>query len=258
MSYPRSLPLEGGRNFRDLGGYRADGGMITRWRTIFRSGTLSGLTHPDMQALDQLGIKAMFDLRTEHERIADPHPWPRATHVVVYQRDYHASGGDLVRRLEDPAFTPENARQAMSENYRHLPFEQVDAYRVMFERLADGDVPAVFNCTAGKDRTGVAAAVLLSILGVSKKQILEDYCLSNEHLTLEKLVRSSGGVPHAVDGLGDMSVLNALIDANPDYLNACFDEIQKRCGGVDVYVTSVLGLQPDIQCSLRERLLVEP
>lgn len=255
MTQERILALEGGRNIRDMGGYHAGDGLITRWRTLYRSGALCGLTETDKRTLDQVGVKAVFDLRTEHERRTEPHSWPRSGDIAVYCRDYLASGGELARLLDDPRITGESARRAMVENYRVLPFEQADAYRVLYSRMATGEVPAIFNCTAGKDRTGVAAAILLRLLGVSEDEVFEDYCLTNKHLSLAKLQTN---ISHASDALVEMSVLDALIDAHPDYLSACFSEIEERCGGVEEYACDVLGLESDVLRLLRRSLLVAP
>lgn len=131
----RLIPLEGGRNFRDLGGYLTSDGRRVKWRKLFRSGSMAGLTAADYGSLSSLSIKIVCDLRTAQE-------------------------------IEAELSTPKMARAAMIQGYRRLPFEQVPAHRELFRRLAAGDVPLVFNCSAGKDRAGTAAALILSALGV--------------------------------------------------------------------------------------------
>jgi protein-tyrosine phosphatase len=255
VSEPRIIPLEGGRNVRDLGGYPTADGRTTRWRTLFRSGSLSRLTTADRAVLDALGIRAVFDLRTDAERDSEPHPWPAGGDVLQYRRSYDASGGELLRLLHDPSVTGDDARRAMIANYRILPYEQAPSYRALFEGLADGMVPALFNCTAGKDRTGVAAALLLSMLGVSRDLVIEDYRLTERAFDFRSLVDSSRSDGRTSGAALDSAVVEALIAAHPDYIGACFEEIDARHGGVSAYLAEVVGLPAAMQDRLRDTLL---
>ena len=132
----RLLPLEGGRNFRDLDGYLTADGHQVWWGKIFRAGAMADLTAADQNYLAELGLRQVCDLRITIER------------------------------------------------------EQEVAYRDMFRMLVEGDVPLAFNCTAGKDRAGVAAALILSALGVPRETVFADYELSNRYLTADRFLHA--------------------------------------------------------------------
>lgn len=252
MTHSRIIALVGGRNFRDLGGYPANDGRVTPWHTVYRSGSLAHLSSADMEILTAMGIRAIYDLRNERERAAEPHKWPNGTDVLVYQRDYNASGAELSRLLDKPWVKGIDAYQSMINNYRELPYEQAEAYKALFEGIADNNLPVLFNCSAGKDRTGIAAALLLDLLGVDRDVILDDYRLTEQAFNFRALVDNySGGRAPSED------VVDALIAAHPDYLNACFEQITNQHGDVASYFDEVLGINLDVQEHIRQKLLVE-
>jgi len=256
MTHTRILEFEGGRNFRDMGGYPTIDGRRVKWRTLFRSGTLTRLSAADLDAVDALSIRSVYDFRTDEERRAEPHPWPRTSEVSVYFRDYVASAGELRRLAELPMPTVDHAREAMFTIYRTLPYEQADAYRRLFQGAVSGPLPLLFNCSAGKDRTGVAAALMLSALGVEEDAIIEDFVLTEQAFDFRKL-RGPTNERSAQWGLNRLpgEVLDVLIGARPDFLAATFDELERRSGGLEGYLERELGVGPNEIEALRERLL---
>jgi len=252
MTHCRIIALAGGRNFRDMGGYPAGDGRITPWRTVYRSGTLARITSADIEILSAMGIKAVYDLRNERERANEPHHWPGSNEVLVYQRDYDSSGAELSRLLDRLWVSGNDAHLAMINNYRELPYEQADAFKALFEGIATGNFPVLFNCSAGKDRTGVAAALLLDLLGVDRDVILDDYTLTERAFNFRMLVDEHRGRRAANE-----EVVNALIAAHPDYLNACFEQMTNQHGSVGRYCEEVLGIGPDTQELIRQKLLVD-
>jgi protein-tyrosine phosphatase len=252
----RIISLERGRNFRDLGGYPTVDGQRVKWRTLFRSGTLAHLTETDLDAVDALEIRAVIDLRTGEERQAEPHPWPRHPHVTAYSRDYVSSAGELRRLAEKPLPTGADARAAMLTIYRTLPYEQADAYRRLFSDASQGRLPLLFNCSAGKDRTGVAAALLLSVLGVAREVVVEDFVLTETAFNFRSLATTMNDQsPHSGMGRLPAEVLDALIAAHPDYLAAMFDEIDRRSGSLPRFLECELGIAAHEIDILRNHLL---
>jgi protein-tyrosine phosphatase len=252
MTHCRIIALAGGRNFRDMGGYPAGDGRITPWRTLYRSGSLARITSADIETLAGLGIKAVYDLRNERERATEPHHWPGSNEVLVYQRDYDSSGAELSRLLDMPWVKGSDAHLAMTDNYRELPYEQAAAYKALFEGIATGNLPVLFNCSAGKDRTGVAAALLLDLLGVDRDVILDDYTLTERAFNFRILVDE-----HRGRRASNEEVVSALIAAHPDYLNACFEHIAIQHGSVASYFEEVLDIELDTQELIRQKLLVD-
>lgn len=244
----RVLPLQGGRNFRDLGGYATEDGRRVRWGRLYRSGTMAQLTQADCEYLAGLGIRLICDLRTTGEREAAPIPW-RDSAPAYWSRDYSMSFGDLRDLIKAGLPTAEQVRQTMQAGYRHLPFEQAPAYRELFKRLAAGELPLVFNCTAGKDRTGIVAALILNVLGVPRDTILEDYVLTNELLS---------GHRFSADGpLGHLSpeVIRSIMGSDPEYLRTAFAVIEERHGCIEHYLRDVLDIDAQELSAIRRELL---
>ncbi|KTT95243.1 protein tyrosine phosphatase, partial [Sphingomonas yabuuchiae] len=177
----RVLPLQGGRNFRDLGGYRTADGRTVKWGLLYRSGQMHDLTPADYVTLQKLGIRTVCDFRDTAERTREPTLWPAGQRPKVLSDDY-ALDMSAMRLPGDPStWTHEQVVTAMTATYPKLLDQFNGQYRRMFAELLAGDVPLAFHCTAGKDRTGVAAALLLTALGVPRATIIDDYLLSNEH-----------------------------------------------------------------------------
>jgi hypothetical protein len=149
----RLVTAEGRFNFRDIGGYKTEDGRITRWGRVYRSGMMAHFTDAGHAAISKLGIRLICDLRTTREREEAPTRWQDAGVADYWARDYDLSRGELSRMMESEDNAADEVRNAMIGNYRKLAFEQAESYRHLFARLAEGHLPLVFNCSAGKDRT---------------------------------------------------------------------------------------------------------
>src|SRR3954469_6700466 len=174
----RHLNLVGASNFRDLGGYPARDGRSVRWRRIFRSNHLGHLTDDDIAIVRGLGIKRAFDFRGAEERTAAVcrmadimvHSLPVEPTVVAALRAIAAGGTPL---------SSADALDVMQDSYRNYVQANTQRYRTLFAHLLEDRAPLVIHCTAGKDRTGFACALILHALGVSADVIAEDYLLTN-------------------------------------------------------------------------------
>lgn len=248
----RLLPLEGGTNFRDVGGYPTENGKRVRWGKLYRSGNMSGLTPSDYDYLSGLGIRTVCDLRTNEERAAMPNSWVKANNVNYWSRDYDTSGGELSRLLSEGA-TPERVRSAMIDTYSRLPYEQAPSYKELFDRLAGGEIPLAFNCTGGKDRVGVGTALILSALGVPRETIVADYALTDK-VTDRAKARRAMPASHALTNW-PAELLAPLSASDPDYLRAAFAAIEKRSGSVDNFLKNEVGVTDDELASIRAALL---
>ena len=174
----RHLNLAGASNFRDLGGYPGRDGRTVRWRQIFRSNHLGHLTEADIEALRPLGLKSAFDFRGTQERaeamcaVAEitVHSLPIEPTVTAELRSRLAAGGPVL---------PADALEVMRDSYRNYVRQNTPSYRALFAHLLEDRAPLVIHCTAGKDRTGFACALILHALGVPEDVIAEDYLLTN-------------------------------------------------------------------------------
>lgn len=253
----RLLPLGGGRNFRDLGGYRAVDGRMVRWGQLYRSGSMVGLTDADYRYLSSLGIKVICDFRTGAERAREPTSWGGPKMIT---RDYETDAGFFKKFATNPPPSAEQARGMMVEMYRELPYEHADSYRLMFGELVDGKTPLTFNCSAGKDRTGVAAALILTTLGVPRATVIQDFELTNKTVDLHAISRQGGQTGKGGGGFLGLNalpptVLDAMMRADGAYLQAAFETMAKRDGSVAGFLAKRCGLSPAGANVLRQRLL---
>ncbi len=240
----RVLPLEGATNFRDLGGYVGHGGRPLRWRRLFRSEHLGGLTDADRALLARLGIAASLDFRGVEERAAAPYEVPGlAQHVlsieptVAQRMQEHTDAG---RDLSVPF-----VEGLMRDLYRGLVDEQVDRFVEFFGHLLRAEAPLVFHCTAGKDRTGVAAALVLLALGVPRETVMQDYLLTNDVFKPPWKPREDI----------DPRVLQALWGVQPGYLEAALERIDDRHGGFERFLRERIGLDDERAEALAGRYL---
>lgn len=250
----RVIALEGGRNFRDLGGYETQDGRRVKWRTLFRSGSMARLTPADYETLAGFAIKQICDFRTTGECTAEPNQWAQDAGIHYWSRDYETSFGDLRTVLASDAPTAEQAQQGMIAGYRTLPFEQAPAYKVLFQSLAKRATPIVFNCSAGKDRAGTAAALVLSALGVPRETVIEDYLLTNKVLDLTTMLaqRAQANSPITRNG---MDIAAAILHTDERYLRAALDAVEAQHETVEAYLEEVLEISPQNLAAIREHFL---
>jgi protein-tyrosine phosphatase len=248
----RVLPLEGGRNFRDLGGYATEDGRRVRWGLLFRSGSLTGLTRADWSHLGSRGVRALCDLRSTSERRSEPFLPADLPAVNYWARDYTTSFAELRGMLRGNFATGESARQAMITGYRGLPFEQAVSYRQLFAHLKAADIPLIFNCSAGKDRTGTAAALILRALGVPRETVMEDFVLTNTVLNLQSILLKHPGSSLAKQ---PAEVVTAITSADPAYIQAALDSIDERHEDIAGFLRAQLDVNEAELQRIKEALL---
>ena len=251
----RIIPLEGGRNFRDLGGYPTHDGRSVKWGKLFRSGSMSSLTPADYDRLSKLSIKTICDLRTIDERQVEPNKWYQVANITYWARDYGDSFGELRKLMASALSTPEAARVAMIDGYRQLPFEQAPTYKELFSRLAAGEVPLVFNCSAGKDRAGTAAALILSALGVPRETVVEDYLLTDQIVDFESVFVERAHKRNSSLMNQSPEIVATILRSDATYLHAALDAVDKKHGSVAAYLQDVLGITEIELSAIRQSLL---
>ena len=229
----RSLNLTGATNFRDLGGYAGQDGRLVRWRRLFRSDHLGALTPDDQATLIRLGLSRAFDFRGVAERAAVPYElqgvasYSLAIEPTVVQRmkELLESGHQL---------TAQDTVGLMQQTYRAFVHDNAPRFAELFTHLLESDAPLVFHCTAGKDRTGFAAAFILLALGVPRPVVMQDYLLTNDFFRM----------PHAPSGLVPQDVLDVLWRVQEDFLDAALLVVDTDYGGVPNFLEKALGLGP--------------
>jgi protein-tyrosine phosphatase len=244
----RRIPFEGISNFRDLGGYRTTSGRAVRWGLVFRADALHGLSTNDLALYEGLGLRAVYDLRGEIERTERPNPVPSRPLTVIGRPT------DAGTPAAPPSIaTTEEGERFLYDLYIGLIEHAAIQIGELYQALAQDDgLPAVFHCHAGKDRTGLVAAVLLEALGVQREAVLDDYELTaryrvraQQEPTFQRLIEY-GMSPEAAAG-----VLTTPRWAMQDALA----EVDRKYGGVEAYLTGPAGMQSRDLLTLRECLL---
>lgn len=236
--HDRVLPLQGGQNFRDLGGYRTADGRTVKWGLLFRSGSMHFLTPADYAYLADRGIRTVCDFRSTEERRMEAANWPAVKAPNVLADDYSISA--LYSMLK-PATTVGAARKMLIDTYPELLTRFNSQYRRMFAELLAGRAPLAFNCSAGKDRTGIAAALILTALGVPRETVIADYLLTNRYFDPQKVVHSGAQASAGWDKLPP-DVLKAYMAADRSYIEAALAVVDAHEGGADGYFRDEMGL----------------
>jgi protein-tyrosine phosphatase len=244
----RRLTFEGANNFRDLGGYPALDGRRTRWGLVYRSGSLHGFTSRDLEAFNEMGVKAVFDLRGASERSLEADPVASVHLPVLDELSVTEGAGLLLARSAG------EAEDAMFRIYwgmldrRGRVFGQLLAYLSQAENL-----PAVVHCAGGKDRTGIAAALLLSALGVPRETVLDDYSLTGQ-----VAVQQADSFRRALASAGfSAEAASAVLQAPPGPMARALEELDRRYGSTEAYLLGPAGVSRVVLDRLRE-LLTEP
>ncbi|MFT3812749.1 MAG: tyrosine-protein phosphatase [Acidovorax sp.] len=241
----RSIPLSGASNFRDIGGYVGHGGRRVKWRRIFRSDHLAALTSDDQACLAQLGVGRAVDFRGVQERAALGYRIDGVTqHALTIEPTVVQRAAAMLQAGE--TLTAAHTVELMQDTYRGFSGENAHRFAELFALLMDSDAPLVFHCTAGKDRTGFAAALILLALGVPRDVVVQDYLLTNA-LYKRPVSGHYGATPP--------EVLQVLWSVQEDFLDAAFEAVDSHPGGVDGYLGEVLGVHEDARARLRAMYL---
>jgi len=257
-----SLGIASVPNLRDLGGYETNDGATVVHGLVYRSNQLAKISPEDMEKIAQLGLKNDYDLRTEGERTPLPDELPPGVNNIWLDVLKDATGSaptNLLALLQNP----EEGNKELGDGKIEAVFVQSyrdfvslssakTAYNELFTSLADQNkLPALFHCTTGKDRTGWAAAALLTLLDVPRETVMKDYLRSNDYiLPLYKKV-----IDGYVAGGGEPSIPQAIFGVKVEYLDASFDEMQTNYGTIENYFSEGLGIDATMQKKLRDLYL---
>jgi protein-tyrosine phosphatase len=242
MTVERLIALEGAVNFRDLGGYATEDGLRTRWRVLFRADGLSELTETDLEVMRELGIRTVVDLRSGQE--VEQSRFNVEAHPVTF---HHYPFIKALPNAEDFSRAP----GFLGTQYTEMLDEATPQIIGALSALAAPEArPAVFHCTAGKDRTGLLSALVLSLLGVPEETVIADYALSGAAMTRlrAKLIEKYP------DGKSLIADSDVLFSADPSNMVALFAHLRNRYGTVAGYAARV-GVPEDVVQRLRQSLL---
>lgn len=229
----RHLPMAGGYNFRDLGGYKNKEGKYVKWGKIFRSDDLYHLTSEDLNYLANIPVKSVVDFRSAEEVKKAPDKVPSSAKEYAYS----ITPGNLDIQQDISSFTAEAIDSVMMSINRMLVTDPsiIKLYKDFFALLQDqNDVPLLFHCTAGKDRTGMGAALILYALGVDEETIFQDYLASNFYLD-DKYAQLKQDYPE----------MASMFEVKRDFLQSGIEQIKKDHGSVENYLKNSLNVDLD-------------
>ena len=256
----RHIVLEAVENFRDYGDYPAAGGRRLRKGRLYRSASHGRATDADLMAIDALGLAVIVDLRRPGERERDPPRRGPAFAGRVIQNDEGEGADDdpwwnFVRGsdLSEGAF-----RDYLRDYYRAAPFKarHLDLFARYFQALAAGEGPVLIHCAAGKDRTGVLAALTHHVAGVHPDDIVADYLLTNNPERIAARAPMVAAMIRQETGRAPTdAAIRAAIGVEAEYLDEAFRAITASHGGVDAYLARELGVDAPLREKLEGQLL---
>jgi protein-tyrosine phosphatase len=255
----RRLPVAGAANLRELGGYLTRDGRALRWGVLYRSDALADLSDQDVAYLERLRLHRVVDFRSAAERERDPDRLPDGV-TVVWQpiAGQGLDPGQLQDRLLAGEVSADQAAAWLVDGNRAFVNEFREVYARFLRDLANpANLPTLFHCTAGKDRTGFAAALVLLALGVPRETAMRDYLLTNT-FTQEKTRRTLQVIRLASLFRADPDDLQPLFEARESYLGAAFSAIEETPGATDAYLRDALGIDDALRDRLRANLLEPP
>ena len=255
----RYVTLDGPLNFRDLGGIETTDGRFVKWGLLYRSDKLSELSANDLEALEARNINYVVDFRSPAEQQNEPDDFGHLDtityqHLPLYTKDVPVSWFERIVAM----MSADDMSQVLVDSNRALVRDSTDEYKEWFRLLlSQENTPMIFHCSGGKDRTGLAAALLLTVLDVPRETIFADYLATNDFVgesvneTLEKISFYSLG-------LIDPEDVRPVMMVDRKYLAAAFDTIDEIYGDMETYLESGLGLTQERQNQLRAMYLTAP
>ena len=258
----RAIQLDGVQNTRDLGGLRTEDGRTVRKGQLIRSGEIDDLSSAGMARLDNMGVNAIVDLRTTKEATAAPVRWPRGEGPVRFNfpvMEQESAKIDGMRASIKAGTAKEADTEVLfSDAFSYIATDYTAEIRSLFEViLAQPEGEAVlFHCSGGKDRTGIATALVLSALGVTKSEIEADFMMSN---TLKDADRSAAKIASEVNAAQGTNMTPAAVwpsvGVRKTYLDEFYESVRSNYGSVDGYLRKGLGLTDTELQALRDRYL---
>ncbi|MBO9703278.1 MAG: tyrosine-protein phosphatase [Sporocytophaga sp.] len=234
----RHIALAGEDNMRDLGGYPSNDGKKVRFKMLYRSGELSGLTSEDLTKLNSFGIRRVIDLRTSSERNSQPDKNIDRTikyylSLIADTSDVSGGTSQIMGQIISGKIT---AEQIMIPAYA-VDSLKIANWKIVFDLLRTGD-PTLFHCTAGKDRAGMTSALILSALDVPRDTVIADFMKSNVYLSAS--IETTVSQINNAYGAGSGDKLRPLLGVEQSFITTFFQNIERQYGTVDNFLTNIL------------------
>ena len=237
----RKLPFTGAHNFRDLGGYKTSDGKTVKWGKVYRSDNLHSLTDEDLKYMERLNLKSVVDFRSDEERNEEPDRLTPDMTPILLPIKFEPEGVTETL-MRDLTFGDLDSSNLLRDFNIILVKEFTEEYREFFRHIVDnGGEPFLLHCTAGKDRAGFGSAMILTVLGVPREKIIEDYLLTNTYVS-DHVDRKLLETELKTFFRADSDNLRKINLVEERYIQAAFDTIDSHWGGMDQYISEGLNL----------------
>jgi protein-tyrosine phosphatase len=257
--FERVWALDGVENFRDYGGYPTASGRRVTTGWLYRSAHHAGATDADLARIDAVAIHTLVDLRRATERSRMPNLQGPGWQGEVIANDLGDQPVDSFHtHLETSDQSVEAMHDYLRDSYRHVAFEprHIDLYSRYFRALAEGEGPVLIHCAAGKDRTGLLAALTHRLLGVSEDDLMADYLLTNNRERMARRAPLFAAWAHQLTGrTPSEEAIFASMGVEAEYLHIAFDAIEAQYGSIEHYLEEALGVDERLKARIEAQLL---
>ena len=251
----RKIVLDGTSNTRELGGYKTEDGRSLKWGVLYRSDKLSELTDADQEYLLQLGIKRVIDFRSSEEKQNEPDQLPNTLKYIEMPIEADGAIRPKVEAILKGDLN-EDVGAILVETNKEFISDFSGVYKGFIESLIENQEPTLFHCTAGKDRAGFAAALVLLAVGVPEKIVIEDYMKTNKY-TEETIQDYINKINLYSLGSVDAEILRPLLGVEERFIRAALDEIKQKYGSVENFIRDELKIRDESIIELKNFLLTE-
>ena len=241
----RHIDFENTQNFRDIGGLKTKDGKTVRWGKIYRSDNLSKLENKEFRKFSDMHITTVYDLRTDHEIKGKEDHLPLNVQYIHTPtvKDKEGEIAKVRAKVIAGEISEKQAREQTVQFYQDAVTTNVLSLTGIINKIVDSDEPVLYHCSAGKDRTGIVSAIILSILNVDRQTIVNEYLLSN-YYRRDKTEKTLGKAKLAkiIKPKMDLKAIEVFITVDESFINATFSAIDKQYGGIDKFIESQLGI----------------
>tara|TARA_B100000989_G_C19475876_1_gene442870 strand:+ start:351 stop:1235 length:885 start_codon:yes stop_codon:yes gene_type:complete len=251
----RKILLDGTSNTRELGGYKTKDGKSLKWGVLYRSDKLSELTDPDQKYLTQLGIKTVIDFRSEEEKQNEPDQVPSNLKYIEMPIEADGAIRPKVEAILKGDLN-EDVGAILVETNKEFISDFSGVFKSFIESLVENQEPTLFHCTAGKDRAGFAAALVLLAVGVPEEIVIEDYMKTNKY-TEETIQDYINKINLYSLGNVDAEILRPLLGVEERFIRAALDEIKLNYGNIESFIKDGLEIPDESIVELKNFLLTD-
>jgi protein-tyrosine phosphatase len=244
-------------NFRELGGYPTVDGRKVKHGMFYRCGALYNMNEEELKTIGELGIRSIFDFRSDKETEEKPDPQIPGARYFHVSAITDEAGNEIdlspkgMEETEEKYYSPESHQMFLENVYGRMPFSP--AYKVMFKEIQHGQTPILFHCSAGKDRTGIGAALILLALNVDESVVMEDYLKTNEYRigAIQRLMQAKQNLIDTYPNAAH--ILYGFEGVNAEAMEYSLQRIKDRYGSYEIYFQERYHLGPEELKYLREK-----